>query len=363
VAAHQDASRISARTGRVPTRLQSARVDHLDQPELSVVIPVYGCAACLEDLTVRLERALGSITTKWEIVYVDDRSTDGAWPKLRELSTKHKAVKAYRLSRNFGQHAAITAGLAHSSGRWTVVMDCDLQEPPELIPRLYARAQQGFDIVLAKRIQRRQSLYRRLSSSIYFRLMTLFLGFESTGEYGTFSIVSRKVVDAFLNLKDMDRHYLLILFWLGFARDSIAFEHHARETGKSAYSLRRLIQVSVDGLFFQTTTLLKFIVYMGFALAAAGVLLAVYLIAIYLSLHPYPYPGWTSLAVLILTTGGFIVISTGVTGLYIGKIFQQVKDRPLYVIDETAASEDAFSARSSGRLGGFAAAGVAPDGD
>lgn len=283
----------------------------------------------------RLKASLGGITPSWEMIFIDDRSPDSAWPVLTGLARVDPAVKVFRLSRNFGQHAAITAGLAETSGRWVVVMDCDLQEPPEVIPRLYARAQQGFDIVLARRTRRQHGRYRHLAAVAYFKLMRLLTGLDSTGEYGTLSIVSRKVVDAFLRLRDKDRHYLLILNWLGFNHDAIDFEHEERAIGKSSYNLRGLIQHGLDGLFFQTTTLLKFIVYLGFALALGGALLALYFIVVYFSLHPYPYPGWTSLSVLILITGGFIIISTGVTGLYIGKIFQQVKDRPLYIVDES----------------------------
>ncbi|MEA2150427.1 MAG: polyisoprenyl-phosphate glycosyltransferase, partial [Solirubrobacteraceae bacterium] len=175
--------------------------------ELSVVIPVYNCAGCLEELHARLTASLREVTPDYEIVLVDDRSTDAAWEILRRLAREDPRLRIVRLSRNFGQHAAITAGLARSTGAWTVVMDCDLQEPPEEIPRLYAKAQEGYEIVRATREGRRHSAFRRVSATLYRRMLS-----EREGEieFSTLSIISRKVVDTFLLLRDRDREYQLV---------------------------------------------------------------------------------------------------------------------------------------------------------
>jgi dolichol-phosphate mannosyltransferase len=300
--------------------------------ELSVVIPVYRCRPCLTALKARLSAALAEIGTSYEVIFVDDRSPDGAWETIREIARSDPHVRAIRLSRNFGQHAAITAGLARARGRWTVVMDCDLQDPPESIPYLYAKAREGFDIVFARRVSRRHGVFRKLGARLYFWALGVFFGRKLDGEYGTFSIVSRKVVDAYLELRDSNRHYLFILNWLGFESAAIDVEHRERYEGKSSYTLSRLVQHAIDGLVFQTTKLLTWIVYAGFAVALAGVLLAGYFV--YSALANHPYPGWTSLAVLQLLLSGFIILSLGVAGLYVGKIFVEVKERPLYVIDE-----------------------------
>lgn len=300
--------------------------------EVSVVIPVYGCRPCLAALNSRLTAALSELGVAYEIVYVDDRSTDGAWEVLEELSRADVHVRAIRLSRNFGQHAAITAGLARARGRWTVVMDCDLQDPPESLPHLYAKAREGFDVVFARRKSRQHSELRRLGARAYFWMLSAFFGTKLEGEYGTFSIVSRKVVDAYLGLKDTDRHYLFILNWLGFESTSVDVEHRERYSGRSAYTFSKLVAHAFDGLVFQTTRLLRWIVYAGFVIAFLGVALAGFFL--YSWVVNDPYPGWTSLAVLLLLLGGFIILSLGVTGLYVGKIFGQVKGRPLYVIDE-----------------------------
>lgn len=299
--------------------------------ELSVVVPVYGCGDCLRSLHERLRASVTAVTDSYELIFVDDRSPDDAWAVLQDLASAEPAVKAFRLSRNFGQHAAITAGLAESDARWTVVMDCDLQDPPEEIPRLYAQAQEGYDVVLCRRRQRRQSWRRRRAASAYFRLRNVLVKSDMHTNYTNLSLLSRKVVDAFLTLRDKDRQYLLIVDWLGFRRATLEVDQHERHAGRSSYRLGQLIRVAIDGMFFQSTVLLRWIVYTGFVMALIGVLLALYALAVFVGGRPLPQ--WTALPVLILVLTGFIVISTGVTGLYVGKIFDQVKGRPLYVID------------------------------
>jgi glycosyltransferase involved in cell wall biosynthesis len=298
--------------------------------KISLVVPVYGCAGCLTTLYERCSRALEG-SPQWEMILVDDRSPDGAWERIEELARRDPRVRGVRLSRNFGQHAAITAGLAEAAGDWVAVMDCDLQDPPEELPRLLATAEEGYDIVLTRRDQRRQAWHRVLGARVYFRLRNVLLGQTMETEYSTLSVLSRGVVDAFLSLGDRDRQYMLILHWLGFRRAVVSLVHSERHEGKSAYTLAKLIQVAVDGMFFQTTRTLRWIVYFGFAVALTGVALAAVFVGLYFTSSALP--GFTSLAVLFLLVGGFIIVSTGISGLYVGKIFEQVKGRPLYVVD------------------------------
>lgn len=306
--------------------------------ELSIVVPVYNCDGCLAALHERLRETVRELGITYELILVDDRSTDGSWSTIEALAAEDRDVRGLRLSRNFGQHPAITAGLEAASGRWTVVMDCDLQDPPELVSSLYSKALEGYEVVLARRIHRNEPWLRRATARLYFRLLNAFLGTEIDGRYGTFSILSERVRSSFRQIKDKDRHYLQILFWFGFEHATIDYVPAPRFAGKSSYTAGRLLAHATDGVFFQTTTLLRWIVYLGFATAAGGVLLAAALIG--LAIAANPPPGWTSLAVLLLLVGGFIIVSTGVTGLYIGRIFRQVKDRPLYVVEAaTSASE------------------------
>jgi polyisoprenyl-phosphate glycosyltransferase len=313
-----------------------------EQVQLSVVVPVYGCAGCLGALHERLSRSVAEITDSWELVLVDDRSTDGGWQVIQDLARSDPRVRGFRLSRNFGQDAAITAGLANARGDWAVVMDCDLQEAPEDIPRLWGTAQEGYQVVHTLRRGWRHPPLRRFASRIYRRLT---METDTRPDYSSLSLISRPVIDAFLRLRDRDREFMIALDWLGFDSTAIEIEHHDRLEGESGYTLERLVRVALDGMFFRSTVLLRLVVLVGFLVALVGMALAVFQIADYFIEPDKSVPGYTSLALLVLVLAGFIIVSVGVVGLYVGRIFEQVKDRPLYLIDAQAVGADAQAAR------------------
>ncbi|WP_431323475.1 glycosyltransferase family 2 protein [Rhizobium sp. YTU87027] len=298
---------------------------------ISVVIPVYGCDGCIEELCTRVRLALMGIGASFEIVLVDDGSPDQSWSKIVAAHEHFPEVKGIRLSRNFGQHIAISAGLAAATGNYAVVMDCDLQDPPERIPDLYAKIKEGFDIVLARRTTRSHSIGRVLGSKAYFFLMGRLSKGAFDSSLGTFSILSRKVINEFLRFNERERHYLFVLRWLGFSVGQIEYDHNERFAGRSSYSLSALIRHAFDGIFFQSTELLRWIVTAGLVFSFGGIASSLYFIISYF-LHGSS-PGWTSLFVMMLICTGAILVSLGVLGLYIGKIFDQVKERPLYSID------------------------------
>jgi glycosyltransferase involved in cell wall biosynthesis len=304
-----------------------------DEVQLSVVVPVYGCADCLLALHERLTRSVTQITERYELVFVDDRSRDDGWGVLQRLARSDAQVRAFRLSRNFGQDAAITAGLAQSRGNWVVVMDCDLQEAPEDIPRLWAAAKEGYDVVRTVRRGWRHSAFRRWASRVYRRLT---LETDVRPDYSNLSLLSRRVVDAFLQLRDRDREYMIALDWLGFDSRAIEIDHHERHSGRSGYTLERLVRVALDGMFFRSTVLLRLVVLLGFLIALIGVGVAAFEVIDYFAEPDKAVPGYTSLAVLLLVLAGFIIVSVGVVGLYVGRIFEQVKNRPLFLIDQQA---------------------------
>jgi glycosyltransferase involved in cell wall biosynthesis len=309
------------------------------KPEtVSVVVPVYGCAACLDELVERVNLTLDGIADNWEVVLVDDRSPDASWAAIERLVRRDPRVRGLRLSRNFGQHAAIAAGLAIAKGDWVAVMDCDLQDPPEALKDLYAKAQEGYDVVLARRGRRPEHRLQRFAKDFYYRILARVLDLEIEPGVGTFSLVSRKVVDACMTIGDRDRNYLLILHWLGFSRTTIRVDQAARATGRSSYSRRALLRFAVDGLFFQTTHLLRWIVVGGFVVAVAGGVGAIGLIVAHFVFRPPS--GYTSLAVLLLLFAGVIITCTGIAALYIGRVLEHVKHRPLYVIDANLAGSD-----------------------
>ncbi|MBV9607238.1 MAG: glycosyltransferase family 2 protein [Solirubrobacterales bacterium] len=326
---------------------------------LSVVVPVYGCADCLVALHARLTASLAEITDRYELVFVDDRSLDDGWSVLERLAGQDEHVRAFRLSRNFGQDAAITAGLHQAAGDWAVVMDCDLQEAPEDIPRLWAAAGEGYDIVRTTRRGWRHSAFRRWTSRAYRRLT---LETDVRPDYSNLSLLSRRVIDAFLRLNDRDREYMIALDWLGFDSTQIEIEHHERHAGESGYTLRRLMKVAVDGMFFRSTVLLRLVVMLGFVVALAGIVVAIVEVADYFLEPEKSVPGYTSLVVLLLVLAGFIIVSVGVVGLYVGRIFEQVKDRPLFLIDQqaTAPAHTPSPARPESEMSAEAAPGSAP---
>jgi glycosyltransferase involved in cell wall biosynthesis len=300
--------------------------------DLSVVVPVYACAGSLSELHRRLTAVLSELVDRYEIVFVDDRARDGSWAMLQKMAAKDPNVVACRLSRNFGQQLAITAGLAECCGEYAIVMDCDLQDPPEFIPNLLAEARRGFDIVLANRRSDYHFGLRGPANRFYFWLLGAVSGRKISGDPGSFSIISRRVIDAFLGFKERDRHYLMVLNWLGFDLSTIDFDRAPRTIGRSSYTFRMLIAHAFSGVLFSTTRLLHFVIYIGIALAGSAALLALFFVVHWIANGATP--GWTSLIVVQLLVGGIITMCVGVTGLYIGKIFEASQQRPLYFIQD-----------------------------
>ncbi len=307
--------------------------------EISIIIPVYGCKDCLFELYRKLTEVLSSSFSTYEIVLVDDCSKDKAWDLIKDISEKDSHIKALKLSRNFGQQIAIRAGLAECTGKWAVVMDCDLQDPPQEIIPLYQKALEGYDIVFAKRNEKQHSLFRKAFSGFFFKLMNL-TGEKATtfdSSFGGFSIISRKVIDSFLKFREQGSHYLFTLRWLGFRSTSIEYKHSSRYCGSSSYTFLNLLRLCIDGICSQTTTFLKLIIAIGFIVSSIGFSLSVFYIFRYFLYSSVS--GWTSLITTILFMSGIIITSIGIVGIYIGKIFEQVKGRPLYVLDEIVNSD------------------------
>jgi glycosyltransferase involved in cell wall biosynthesis len=301
--------------------------------ELSVVIPVYRAADCVAELHRRLTATLGGMGIPYEIILVDDGSPDASGDIIAELARHDARVVTLLLSRNFGQHAAVTAGLTEARGNWIVVMDCDLQDPPEAIPGLYHKALQGYDVVLGRRIGRKDSFFKRLTSRLWFAIFNRLADLDADPASGNFSIVSRQVIAELLRINDVHRQYLMLLRWLGFRRAYIVYEHGARFAGSSSYSISRLLRHSMATIAAHSTKLLYLAIYLGFLFVLISLGLAGYVIAMKL-LYRIGVQGWTSLMAAVWLVGGAVLFSLGVLGIYIGKIFEQVKQRPLFIVRE-----------------------------
>jgi dolichol-phosphate mannosyltransferase len=302
------------------------------QPTLSVVIPVYGCTPVLPDLHRRLVAVLDELVDVFEIIFVDDRGPQDPWPVLTQLAQQDPRVRSFRMSRNYGQQIAITAGLAECRGHYAIVMDCDLQDPPEVIPHLWEAARRGVDIVYAKR-QTGEPRIRKFWNRLYFYLMENLAGYKADPEQGAFSLISRQVIDAYLQFGERERHYLFILRWLGFDSVDVIYARAERGHGRSGYTFSKLIKHALEGLFFQSTRLLLWILWSGVGVSLAGIVLAIALV--WSALTGTPPEGWTSLMVIQLFMSGVILLALGGTGLYIARIFENSKQRPLYVLDRS----------------------------
>jgi glycosyltransferase involved in cell wall biosynthesis len=301
--------------------------------EISVVSPVYGAEGIVDKLVEAIQAELSQITPNYEIILVEDGSPDNSWRKIEENCLRNPLVKGVKLSRNFGQHFAITAGLQEASGNYVVVMDCDLQDDPKYIRELYKKIQEGYDIVYTIKKTREHSFFKNMTAAIFFRIFNYLSENQAASRaVGSFSMLSRKVVDAFLSIKDTHRHYLMILRVLGFSYTEVIIEHRKRPEGKSSYTFSKLIKHALNGITSQSDKLLRISVSLGFFICLVAILLAGYLVFNYFANGALA--GYTSLAMLVLLSTGLILMSIGIAGIYIGKIFDQSKNRPLYFVDK-----------------------------
>jgi dolichol-phosphate mannosyltransferase len=302
-------------------------------PLLSIVSPVFQAEQIISILVERILEETRRVTDDFEVILVDDGSIDGSWASIARASQCDLRVKGIRLTRNFGQHRAIAAGIANASGEFIVVMDCDLQDDPRYIPQLVAKAREGFDVVLTRKRERRHSWWRNLGARWFFRAFNV-LADHGSGDprIGGYSLISRRVADAYLRIADVHRHHLLLLNWLGFPKAVVDVEHHYRTRGQSAYTTKRLLRHALEGIISQSTKLLKVSVVIGFAYFFAAVLGMIYLVTSYF-IHGYR-AGWASIFVLLLGSTGLMLMAIGVLGIYVANIFEQVRTRPLYLIHE-----------------------------
>ena len=306
----------------------------MSQPHLSVVIPVYACSGCLPELHRRLAASLAELSEDYEIVLVNDASPDDSWEQMQELSRKDSRVKGINLSRNFGQHYAIAAGLDYATGDWVVVMDCDLQDRPEEIPKLYRKVQEDFDMVVGVRSNRQDLFLKKLMSRLFFRVFAYFTGSPINNRIGSFGIYSQKVIRSIRQFKEQNRSFGLFAIWVGFQRAELEVEHAKRSSGRSSYSFGAMVHLAVDSIIAHSDKLLRLAVRLGFFLSSCSLLYSLWLVVMYF-VRARPVPGWTSVMVSIYFTAGLVIGVVGLVGLYVGKIFDEVKGRPLYIIEST----------------------------
>jgi len=306
--------------------------------KLSIIIPAYNEAPNLGPLYERLRRVWEEEPADWELLLVDDGSTDGTYEEALRLNARDPRVQAISFSRNFGHQMALTAGLDLADGDAVIVMDADLQHPPELITDFVKRWKEGYDIVYTVRASTEDASWsKRITSALFYRIFKRLSGFAINVNAADFRLLDRKVVLSFRGIRERVRFLRGLTSWVGYRSTAVPYHAGKRQSGQSKYSLRRMVSFAVDGLTSFSAAPLHMAVYLGFGLAVVGFLYSAYaLYARFLS-HT-AISGWTSLIMVSLIIGGVQLIVLGIIGIYIGKLYDEVKQRPLYLVQKSTSS-------------------------
>ena len=301
-------------------------------PELSVVIPVYKSAEIFPELYRRLNDALTETVASHEIIAVVDSPGDGSADVIAEHATRDSRVRLIEFSRNFGHQSAVTAGLERATGEMVVVMDDDLEDPPEVVPRLIEKAREGYDVVYGVRRRRKVSIFRRAAFFFFYRLLNRMSEVDMPYDAGDFCLMRRPVVDALNAMPERNRYIRGLRSWLGFRQTGIEYDRASRHSGESGYTLRRYIRFAIDGLLSFSYRPLTLMGLAGAVVSLISFALGVRLLLFAVTGRLPNVPGWASLMVATLFLGGVQLISIGVLGQYIARVYDEVKSRPQYVI-------------------------------
>jgi polyisoprenyl-phosphate glycosyltransferase len=305
----------------------------------SIVIPVYNEAEVLPSLYNRLTRVMEGLVEPYEIIFVNDGSRDDSTALLRDFQDRDARVKFVSFSRNFGHQIAITAGLDYSSGQAAVVMDADLQDPPEVIPRLIEQWRKGYDIVFAVRAKRQgEGFFKRATAALFYRLFRRMAATEIPLDAGDFRLMSRRAVEALQSIRERNRFIRGLAGWIGFRQTAVTYVRDVRQAGETKYPLKKMLRFALNGLLSFSVVPLQLASYLGFLISSIGFFYIVYAIGLKLFTDRVVL-GWTSVMVAVLFLGGVQLISLGIIGEYIGRIYDEVKQRPLYVVDEAKGFE------------------------
>ncbi len=300
---------------------------------ISIVSPVYRAEKILPILVSEINLVMERIGEDYEIILVDDRSPDNSWEVMKVLSSQNPKIKSIRLSRNFGQHSAIFAGLTKAKGDWVVVMDCDMQDQPKEIAKLYKKALEGYDIVLGQRENRKDKFLKKLTSRLFYKVFNYLSGANFDNNVANFGIYHQKTIKSILDMKDYVKFFSLFINWIGFKSVSIPIEHGEREEGKSTYSVGRLFKQAFNVIISFSDKPLRLFINFGLSISILSFVLGIYYL--YLSItHKITQPGFSSLILSIWFLSGIIISCIGIVGVYLGKTFDQAKGRPTFIIDE-----------------------------
>jgi len=308
--------------------------------ELSIVVPVFNEEQIIEQLVKRMSDAAKSITDNYEIIFVNDGSRDSSLFKLKEACAQDPKLHYISFSRNFGHQIAITAGMDYASGDAIVTIDGDLQDPPELIAEMYRQYQDGYKVVYAKRSKRKgETFFKLITAKMFYRLMARLVSFEIPLDVGDFRLISRDVLDYLKQMKEYDKYIRGQIAWLGFKSTYVMFERDERKFGKTNYPFKKMLRLAFNGITAFSDSPLKLATNLGFIVCIISFLIGIYAIYGYLFTNSV-LPGWASTIISITFLGGVQLLSLGIIGEYISRIINNVRDRPLYVIDQTTLKKD-----------------------
>jgi glycosyltransferase involved in cell wall biosynthesis len=310
-------------------------------PLLSVVIPMYNEAESIDSLFAALFSVLNTITADWEVVCINDGSTDATLDTLKSRCENELRIKVISLSRNFGKEAALTAGLFHASGQAVIPFDADLQDPPELIPEMVAKWKEGYKVVLATRKNRQgDGISKKLSAWLFYKLLSSMTNIHIPENTGDFRLMDQQVVQVIRLLPERTRFMKGLFAWVGFKTAQIYFNRPSRNSGKAKQSAFKLWQLAKDGIFSFTIIPLKMTTYLGILISTMAFTYAAWLI-IRTIVFGVDVPGYASIMASVLCMGGIQLVCLGIVGEYLGRIYRESKQRPLYIIEETLGLDKA----------------------
>jgi polyisoprenyl-phosphate glycosyltransferase len=314
-------------------------------PTYSLVVPIFNEEAVIPVLLKRLDALIEAFDAEAEVIVVDDGSSDTSAIVIEAKARADKRYRLIKLSRNFGHQIAITVGLDYAAGRAVIVMDADLQDPPEVVLEMVAKWKEGYDVVSAERVSRQgESRFKRSTAHLFYRLMGRLGGVSMARNAGDFRLVDRRALDCFLAMPERDRFVRGMFAWIGFRQGTVTFDRPPRAAGISKYSLRRMIGLAANGIISFSDAPLRLALWAGAAVSALAFVYGLSVIVRWALSDPSLERGWSSTIVVIAALGGANMLMTGVIGLYVGRIYVEAKGRPLYIVERAVGFEDAPTA-------------------
>lgn len=301
--------------------------------EICVVAPIFNEENTISEFVKQVVKTVKQLNSEYEIILIDDGSNDNSWMEIQKEVQKNGNVRGLKLSKNFGHHYAISAGLHKSAAKWTVVMDSDLQDRPEVIKDLYLKANEGYEVVFVSRTNRPESFAYLFLQKLFYKLLNLFSGIKFNSKQANFSIINYKVVNAFKLFPEKSRFYGSTIKWLGFKSTEIQAIHGSRFSGKPSYTFKKRVKLALDIILAFSDRPLKFAIFFGTFMALFALVFSVWIVWGAVN-DNFEVLGWPSLMASIFFVGGSNLIVLGILGTYLGRVFNEVKNRPLYIISD-----------------------------